>query len=851
MKTSSFVFHLLILASVSFFCSIPKLYAQNDTIWYNAEWKEAEKQGASFYRVTSELENGLFNMKDYYKSGKLQMEGVSTARDRDSWEGKVVWYREDGTIFQVGNFEKGRLEGEFISYLGKEKLAGTYKNGRFVQGRQNVDYRNYLFYSEFRSDTLIEISHKGSLSGRRNIRYSITDPTGKRVTVKSQSYDAEEQIIAEATYEDGVLHNGSEFSFYNIDTASQTIVHYEKGKYLNTSYYDDSGILRVHFMVKPVYQTVFYSDQGNKLDSIEYKWKNGYLIPFNGKNYTGKKGYFSSSNIEFGTIQAYENGATVWEKKFTDGYLSSYTSYDEKNRKEKVLYYNRLGKVNDSLVYKDYVPWNGTEYALDFVRKYKEGKLIQETQFYRDTQKIFKKRNGALEVYYDKEGREMGKMVLSQENYYTPLDGKQCFIDSKGRLINIYEYEDGAKIKETTLSYDYDTGVAYREETFFDSGGYNYIKKVKYHGNGNKRSEIRYKRYKETQGIFYDKAGKQISTYDYLNQDGELWEYFYGTDMLSKVERRSNGILEKLLRYEQRYFQGRTKKQVLVEDIDLSSHARIYTRDGELLSDLKYKNKEPYEGTFYDYQTKERITYAMGVKNGTYEKLNYNQEPEIRGAYSNGRKDGKFIYYNANGAVTHFINYDEGKKEGEATYFDTNGKVVSTMLFKNDMPYDGKEILSTYREKIEKVYEKGTLKSELKYLDTGNVLRKRNEDGNDEVTVYHPKTNTIKYNFYLNGEMLNGPVIRYRIDGTEIHRAFFNKGIYESGTVWVLPVYDYDKELEKVACTKTEKGDEIQYISKEGDIVFKAFELTRPSASKKYMDGLDFRMDNINYLDLY
>ncbi len=851
MKTKSFVFRSLLCIGVSLFYFGTHAQVQQDTIWYDSKWKVSSKDVASFYRVSTKQNDDLFQVRDYYISGKLQMEGLSTKPDKDFWEGKVVWYRENGEVFQVGNFENGRLEGEFFSYLEGERLTGTYQNGRLVSGKQNLEYRGYHIYSEIKKDSLIEIAHLGNLTGKRNIRYTHIDENGKWSTVKTISYDDANQVFVEGMYVEGALYNGAERGFYNLDNSSQTVAHYEKGKYLSTSYYDESGMLRVHFTQKPSYQTVFYDENGTKLDSIQYKWKNGYLSPYHGKNYTGKKGYFSSKKIEFGKIQAYENGFTVWEKQFSDGTLSSYTLYGDKNKKEKILYYNASGKVSDLLVYKDYAPWNGVEYTQDFVRRYSDGKIIKDQQYYQDTQKIFKNRDGSIEVYYDMEGNEIGRLTLSEENYYTPLNGKQFFKDAKGRLTNIYEYKDEAKIRETNFTYDYDTGIGYKEETFYDPSGYNYVKKVKYHGNGNKRSEISYKRYKETKGVFYDKDGKQVSTYDYTEKNGQLFEYFYGTDMLSRMEIRNDGVLERLLRYEQRYLRGSTKMQVLVEDIDVNSSARIYNRDGKLLSELEYKDKKPYKGTFYDYKTREKFTFLDGKLNGTYEKFRYDEVQEIVGAYSNNEKEGRFTHYDSYGKVTHFINYSKGKREGEATYYDSLGEVISTMIFKNDLPYDGKEVLSTYQGKTEKVYAKGVLKSELKHLKTGNVLREFNGNDDGQVTVYHQGSEEIKYNFALHRGSLNGPVVRNDAKGKEIHRAVFSNGKLESGTVWVIPVYDYDKELEKVVCAKTSNDIEIQYLSKEGQVVFKVFEKTRPDASRKYIDRLDVRLDYVNYLDLY
>ncbi|MEO1486930.1 MAG: hypothetical protein AAFU57_14385, partial [Bacteroidota bacterium] len=199
--------------------------AQNDTIFYDNQWKKTDKQMAAFCRVATEEAEGRYLVKDYYITGELQMEGISRYPDRDYWEGKVIWYNKDGSLLQIGNFAQGRLDGDFESYIGGEKLEAVYKNGRLVSGKTNSLYRNYRFYSEMRNDTLIEISHLGSLQGARNERYTTIDDFGTYQTLRSISYDENNKVIAEAEYRNGGIYNGAEMSFYDFDKSGKTISH--------------------------------------------------------------------------------------------------------------------------------------------------------------------------------------------------------------------------------------------------------------------------------------------------------------------------------------------------------------------------------------------------------------------------------------------------------------------------------------------------------------------------------------------------------------------------------------------------------------------------------------------------
>ncbi|MEO1486916.1 MAG: hypothetical protein AAFU57_14310, partial [Bacteroidota bacterium] len=626
---------------------------------------------------------------------------------------------------------------------------------------------------------------------------------------------------------------------------------YENGKYLNASYYDKSEVLRVAFKTKPKYKSVFYDVSGKPLDSVTYFWKNGYLAPLEGRNYIQKPGFYTSKQVEFNRIQAYKGGEMEWEKEFRDDRLFSYVKYGVKGRKERVLYYDASGKVNDSLVYKEYTPWVGTEYGVDLMRKYKEGKVVKEILYYKDSKNIFKDRTEALEIFYDQDGKELGRMTLEADNYYSPLDGKQFYKDGQGRLNTIYEYKNGAKTMETFINYDYETQKPYKEETFYDASGYNYVKKVKYHSNGKKRSDIDYQRYKEVSGSFYDFQGDLVSTYDYVAQDGAFFEYFYASDSLSRHEKWSDGTLERLLRYEEKYLTGNAKTVMLIEDIDVNSEAKIYSRDGDLLSKLEYKNKKPFEGTFYDYKTREKVTYVNGTLEGKYEKFRYDQFVEEEGMYANGEKNGKFTFYDSSANVTHFINYVNGKREGEATYYGKNGEVVSTMIFKNDAPYEGKQILKKYKGRTEEVFSKGVLVSTLEYLPTGNVFRKYDASTNDRVQIYHPDSDKLKYDFALRNDSLDGEVKRFDTEGNEIHSAGFEGGKFQSGTLWIRPIYDYDKVQEKIICTKSDEMVEMSIISMEGKTVFKAMELVNDKTYQSYLQKLNLNLDYVNYLDLY
>lgn len=83
------------------------------TILYDKDWKlTQDTTQAQFYRIIrykNDLPVG--KVRDYYRSGKVQMVGDSLIKDRpeDVKQGKFVWYYERGKVEQIDWFEKGEI----------------------------------------------------------------------------------------------------------------------------------------------------------------------------------------------------------------------------------------------------------------------------------------------------------------------------------------------------------------------------------------------------------------------------------------------------------------------------------------------------------------------------------------------------------------------------------------------------------------------------------------------------------------------------------------------------------------------------------------------------------------------
>lgn len=120
-KVINFSFIVLFLFSF-------KVSAQNDTIYFDQNWKTSNKETALYFRIKPlkiKTKNAvgykikdidsLYIIHDYYlKNNKLQFEGYATDQDGEYLSGTAKWYKEDGSLIESRDFnykEKSRSSG--------------------------------------------------------------------------------------------------------------------------------------------------------------------------------------------------------------------------------------------------------------------------------------------------------------------------------------------------------------------------------------------------------------------------------------------------------------------------------------------------------------------------------------------------------------------------------------------------------------------------------------------------------------------------------------------------------------------------------------------------------------------
>lgn len=144
------------------FLFIPKLCtSQNSSIdrkvYLDSSWNETTSENYKYYRIIKDYysNNDLYVIKDYYKSGVLQMEGTSKTKDANSKEGEFVFYYENGNKKTVTNYMKSRPNGKNLEWYenGNKKLEGEYiENEKTFVG----DLKVYQFWNSKNVQTVID-----------------------------------------------------------------------------------------------------------------------------------------------------------------------------------------------------------------------------------------------------------------------------------------------------------------------------------------------------------------------------------------------------------------------------------------------------------------------------------------------------------------------------------------------------------------------------------------------------------------------------------------------------------------------------------------------------------------------
>lgn len=208
MKTKFILFFLL------FFKILSAQNGNDKTIYLDPSWKEGTKDNYTYLRIVKDyyLDKSEYRFEDYYKSGKLQMEGNSTDKDYLTRQGLFKYYYENGGIKSENIYEKSKPIGTetFWYENGTKKLIGEY----IVKGDgKEPEYKINQFWNAEGKQQIIDgngyfddSDDKGSAKGNlvNGFKNGIWEGTNNEIHF---SYTE--------TYDNGKLISGKSIDKYN------------------------------------------------------------------------------------------------------------------------------------------------------------------------------------------------------------------------------------------------------------------------------------------------------------------------------------------------------------------------------------------------------------------------------------------------------------------------------------------------------------------------------------------------------------------------------------------------------------------------------------------------------------
>ncbi|HBV14901.1 membrane-binding protein [Chryseobacterium carnipullorum] len=373
-----------------------------EKVYFDENWEKTTQDKMEFYRET-ENKGKLTLIRDFYKNGKLQMEGLAsnTIPGSEVYEGKVIWYSPEGKILSTATFSGGKQIGPAQTFDEKGrpvedlvyKADGTFKGKMYVYKDPELSsfYNSVTIYEN--SDTFKTIAYDEDIKG---IRYEITtDSKGKYETKyygdkgkhigTSNANSSDDNLLVEYYYHPMRV---SKIEKQKSDgTIKESIIYSKNGKILQEEKKNK----------KDGYKTT-YDETGKKIGNLTYVYEkeSNYYKPQDGEDYQ-----FNYDLSGYSVIDVYKNGSVVLNKYFDeDGKLSS-----EKVVKDDMIheikYYHPDGRLKGALTYKDDMPYTGTLFEELNEQQYKEGILVLSKSFREDEKIKSEKKLNAKQTGYD------------------------------------------------------------------------------------------------------------------------------------------------------------------------------------------------------------------------------------------------------------------------------------------------------------------------------------------------------------------------------------------------------------------------------------------------------------------
>lgn len=841
------------------FCAVTKLSAQQDTIYYDADWKIAKKADAEFYRPIPLKKLGvLYEVRDYYINGKLQMEGYYTNAKDEKFEGITKWYYENGQLSQEKKYNNNVLNGEALSYTkeGYLRAKGTYKNNKYWTGTFKDECCLKGYSSAYKEGKWIgKIKHYTNSN-----QIAINNFVKNDSTTITSYFDRKGKNIGDLTTKRHYFKDGLFINFYedtNLDVINiQDYQHYKndykngeqavfnkegkqisKGVYKNNEPYSgtiykyeivstyvagalEGPVIGYSSEMKPVSKGIY---KANKRWNGEFKSVNGNTITnFKNGKIEGKQTTYFTNNFE--QIQSY------------------HTILNDSKEGESVVY-DKEGKELVKGVYKDNKPYDGTFLIEGFLEtkreSYKQG--IKHGMFitYDNLGEIehqLEYKDGELTGNITSRGYVDDEICNCIYKKGKPYNGKVCQAYSRE------DYENGILIKEDTYDRDYETEKYFLIKTItYTNQGDIKAKTIIYEG---KNYTLTFKNEKPYNGIHHSENDIEFVTYKNGKKEGAFssYENYFNQNLIISGNFKNNLWDGKVFFDEKKldkatnctYKKGNPINGTVIKGTVFTSYRKGLKHGLE--KKLKSNNTK---------QQVERVTeYNEGnILNTTWP--NEDKEKIITGTFKNNKPyNGDFLTFkDALGSFTH---YKEGIITGTRYqgYNDYENLITTdSLVYKNGKPYQGKLLEHPEGDRFHiHNYEKGKL--------TETSITRDNLKREIRNTVTYSDTGFIIYEetdaFGAEAKYLNKEKTKVKIVYT--HENFSGFVEYFNNSITAIDI-NYKQGSKKIKYALID--NKLLVTLNEGNFLKKAYPKVTEISYKSFLDLEHLFMDEEVFIETY
>ncbi|MEJ5105407.1 membrane-binding protein [Chryseobacterium sp. MYb328] len=375
--------------------------AQEKT-YFDENWEKTTKENMEYYRETSP-KGKLTLIKDFYKNGKLQMEGLAsdTTPSNEVFDGKVTWYTPEGKIMSVVTYSNGKQVGVSQSYdtTGRLMEDMVYKADGTFSGKM-FTYKDPESEYYYNSITVYENSSPSqTIIYDEDIKGIRTESiTGKNGSYENKYYGDKGKFIGSVSSEGN--SEGIQVEYYYNPMRVSKIEKYKSDGTIKEGviYAKNGNLLQEQKRGKKDGFKTTYDESGKKIAHLIYQYdkENDMYKPMDGEDYQ-----LSYDYTHISTIDVYKNGSVILNKEFNEeGKLSTEKTLKDEAIQE-IKYYAPDGKLKSTLTYQEDSPYNGISYdGLDEMH-YKNGVLINTRKFHEENKLKFEKKLNTKQNAYD------------------------------------------------------------------------------------------------------------------------------------------------------------------------------------------------------------------------------------------------------------------------------------------------------------------------------------------------------------------------------------------------------------------------------------------------------------------